>query len=154
MVTLPLNATDDAILATLNVWLAHLARDEYQQAFDFTYHPAGDDSTPDRLREQIAFYGDQFNEVVRLPVVTDAKPEHCVVRPNPKSRPAQRPSGGRLLGSYESLVTALNEADPNVLGEASLQLPFGGKWSDVFATFAMINRDGRLGFALKSIYIH
>ena len=154
MVTLPLNATDDAILTALHGWLIHLTRNEYQQAFAFTHHLDGDDSTPERLREQIAFYGDQFNEAVRLPVAGDAKPEHGVMRPNPKAQPAKRLSGGRLLGSYEGLVTAQSEADPSFLGEASLQLPFGGKWSDVFATFVMINHEGRLVFTLKSIYIH
>lgn len=154
MVTLPLNATDDAILAALSRWLNHLARNEYQQAFDFTYHPEGDDSTPEGLREQIGFYGDQLTQAVRLPEAADAKPEHGVMRPNPKAPPATRLSGGQLLGSYESLVTAQSNADPSFLGEATLQLPFGGKWSDVFATFEMINREGRLAFLLKSIYIH
>ena len=55
MVTLPLDATDRAILTTLNVWLNHLAHDDYQQAFDFAYHPECDDSTPEALREQVAF---------------------------------------------------------------------------------------------------
>ena len=154
MVTLPLDATDRAILTTLNVWLNHLAHDDYQQAFDFAYHPECDDSTPEALREQVAFYGDQFNEVLRVPHATDVKPEHCVMRPNPQAQPAKRLSGGRLVGSYESLVAAHGGADPSFLGEASLQLPFGGEWSDVFATFAMINRDGRLVFELTSIYAH
>lgn len=70
------------------------------------------------------------------------------------SPPPPPPPAGRLLGSYESLVTAQSEADPSFLGEASVQLPFGGEWSDVFATFVMINREGRLVFTLKSIYIH
>lgn len=153
MVSLPLNATDETILATLNRWLSHLTHNEYQEAFDFTYHPEGDDSTAEGLREQIVFYGDQFNQVLRVPEATDVKPEHGVMRVNPESQPAKRLSDGRLLGSYESLVSAQNEADPDFLGEASLQLPFDGKWSDVFATFAMIDRDGQMVFFMKSIYI-
>jgi hypothetical protein len=92
---------------------------------------------------------------VRVPEATaDVKPEHCVIRPNSGSQLATRLSGGRLIGSCEGLVTARSGADPCFLGEAPLQLPFGGKWSDVFATFVMIDCDGRLGFALKSIYAH
>jgi hypothetical protein len=154
MVSLPLDATDDAILTILNGWLHHVADNEFQEAFDFTYHPEGDDSTPQRLREQLAFYGDQLNEVLRVPEATDVRPEHDVMRPNPECPPAHQLSGGRLLGSYESLVTKRNQADPDYLGEASLQLPFGGKWSEVFATFAMYNHDERLVFFLKSIYVH
>jgi hypothetical protein len=154
MMTLSLAATENDILAALNIWLQYLAREEYQQAFEFSFHPDGDDSTPEKLREQILFYSDQFNEPVRAPQVSDVEPEHSVVRPNPKAQPAQQLSGGRLLGSYESLVTAQSNIDPTYLGEAVLQIPFGGKWSEVFATFVMINQKGRLVFFLKSVYIH
>jgi hypothetical protein len=155
MITLPLNATDEAIFATLYGWLNHLARGENQGAFDITYHPAGDASTPRVLQEQIAFYGEQFNEVLQLPPANlDTKPEHHVQRVVRNAPPAKRLSGGRLIGSYESLVSARSDRDPRFLGEASLQLPFGGKWSEVFATFEMINREGRLALVLKSIYVH
>lgn len=55
---LPLEATDEDILAAARGWLDLLAEERYQEAFDYLHHLPEEHLTPTRLAYMIQNYGD------------------------------------------------------------------------------------------------
>jgi hypothetical protein len=57
MRTLPDAISDEQLLAFLDEWAAHLEKEDYEAAFDYTDHVSETHWTPQRIREFIKFYG-------------------------------------------------------------------------------------------------
>lgn len=57
MKTLPLDATDDAILAAVREWVNLLAAERYQEAYDYLHPGSAPDWSPQLIQTLIHNYG-------------------------------------------------------------------------------------------------
>lgn len=152
MITLPLDSDDSAILSALYGWVDLIASERYGDAYDLLCHPDGDVHTPDILRERIDFFAEQLNETVTSPLLAgEPSSRHLIARPDLNLPELKSTSSSRRVGTITELVTDAHRQNPSYLGDVELSLPFGGRWSDLYAFFKMIKVEDRLAFFLSDI---
>jgi hypothetical protein len=129
--TLRLGSTDEDILAAVREWISLLAREEYVDAHQFTFHADNDYWTPESLKLIIQNYG---------------SPE-----PYPDGRTFRvtrvESATGDSYHQAEIRREALNR------GRVWYDLPLNGEWSDLTAIFALQAIDGKLVLILEDIHV-
>jgi hypothetical protein len=140
MIVLPIDATDDAILAAVREWVAALAAGDFVGAYAMTAHEPYYRWSPDLIRDVIAGYGlpepapDGIAHRV-TPIETaeeDVHPEHEVTRWNEP----RDVDNGRVA-----------------IGEVRFDLPLDGYWSDLTATFEIQQGASNIVLVLNEIHV-
>jgi len=132
MMTLPLDARDDDILAVVRAWAELLAEERYADALAFVDHR--EHWEPALLRTVIMSYG---------------SPAPCEGHDHRVTPLAL--AGGELKPRHEVDRCDSNAGDR--VGYVWFDLPLDGEWSDLTATFDIECREGRLVLVLDDVHV-
>lgn len=131
----PLTASDEYLLNGVKKWVDLLAEGRFAHAFNLTAHDSYHSWTPELIRSVIAGYG--------LPHVA-GEHEYRISR-------VTEANEGRTP-CWE--IDRWRDAEPNHrVGSISFRLPLDGEWSDLTATFEILQNDGRLVLVLNDIHV-
>lgn len=137
---LPKDASDEAILAFVDQWVALLEAEKYDEAFAFTKHWPS--ASVEWLRNAMVFYADDRAATL------DSK----YGAPNAKRGVTLH--GQATFKNQEKEVTRFQGNAHEIVGHVWYDLNFNGFVSDVTATFN-IHDDGQgLTVTLEDIYVH
>jgi len=141
-VRLPLDCSDEDILAFARRWTQRLAAEDYSGAWGMLLHRPGDvwAPTPDVLRSRIANYGSP-DPIPGEPV--------CVVTPIESAAG----SPWRRLPSLHREPAGNPHRPPDTRGRLDWQLPLNGEWSDLVASFDLVDARGELVFVLAALRV-
>lgn len=114
MKTLPLDATDEAILAAVREWVTLLAAERYQEAYDHLYPGSQPGRSPQMIQTLIQNYGS-----------LDPPPSGAVSHVTPLETAHGGPEPRHDVWRYD---------DPTS-GYVWFDMPVDGAWSDLTATF-------------------
>jgi hypothetical protein len=140
MTALPIDSSDDQILAVARAWAAALAEGNFERAYAITAHDPHYQWTPDRIGNVIAGNGlpltqggGRAHRVTSLATATGPlRPRHEVHRfPKPRSL----------------------DAGVAAIGEVWFDLPLDGAWSDLTATFELQRTAEHLLLVLNDIHV-
>lgn len=142
MVRLPLNCTDSDILAVAAEWTSRLVAEDYAGAWDMLLHRPGEvwAPTPDVLKARVVNYGSP-DPIPGEPV--------CVVTPI-ATAVGER---WRWLPSLDRTPDGDPHRGPAFRGRLDWQLPLNGEWSDLVASFDLIEHEGELVFVLAALRV-
>lgn len=141
MVRLPLDCPDADILAAAEEWTARLAAEDYAGAWDMLLHKVKEvwAPTPDALRTRIRDCGCE--------VATPGEPLRVT--------PVATATGTRWLRL--PALTRTQEGDTyrgaGFRGRLDWQLPLNGEWSDLIASFDLVEDGDELVFALAALRV-
>jgi hypothetical protein len=140
-VRLPLDCPDADILAVARRWTERLVAEDYVGAWDMLLHRPKEvwAPTPDVLRARIVNYGSP-DPIPGEPV--------CVVT----LIEAAAGSPWRWLPSLKRERSG-NPNRPDVRGRLEWQLPLNGAWSDLVASFDLVDAGGELAFVLAALRV-
>lgn len=131
----PISASDEHLLKGVITWVDLLAEGRFGDAFNLTAHDSHYAWTPDLIRSVIAGYG--------LP--------H---EPGEHEYRISRVSEVKESSTPRWEVDRWRDAEPNGrVGFITLCLPLDGEWSDLTATFEILQNDGRLVLVLDDIHV-
>ena len=141
MITLPKDASDDAVLNVVRRWLNELAKEDYSAAHSLTYHPAGDHWNADLLRRVIENYGS-----------VDSGPEEGVTfKVTPLE--GEHSDDSDVAGRLEIEWFRSRGSEDNPLGTITCDLPLNGEWSDVSAVFNVLSQPDGLALQLMDVRV-
>jgi len=141
-VRLPLDCSDEDILAFARRWTDRLAEEDYTGAFGMLHHaPAHPGQswvgTPAELRAWVVNGGSD------VPIPGESA---CRVTP-PGSAAGEVPRG------FLALHREAGERYPGCRGRLDWPLPLNGAWSDLKASFDLVERGGGLVFVLVALRV-
>lgn len=141
MKLLPLNANDHEILDIAKEWVAALAKEDYQTAFDLTGHDPYYRWTPALIKSVINGYGlpepRRDGKVFRITPIEEAKGE---ITPLHKVEYFEDPED-------------IEETGETAIGEVWFDLPLNGEWSDLTATFQIRRNKQNILLVLNDIHV-
>lgn len=122
-------------------WTGQLVHGNYDRAYDMLCHVPDYPgrscvSSPDDLRRLIANYG--------LPDPIPGEPEYKVTE-------IELATGDRWENDLD--LDPVTERYPGYVGRLDWWLPLNGEWSDLQASFDLINKDQRVTFVLVALRI-
>ena len=133
--TFPKTASDESLLIGVQKWVDLLGEERFLEAFKLTAHDSFYSWTPDLIRSVIAGYG--------LP--------H---EPGDHEHRVSKISGTKGGASSRWQVDRWHDAEPsNRIGLVSIDLPLDGEWSDLTATFEILQLDNHLVLVLNEIHV-
>lgn len=142
MVRLPIDCSDEDILAVARRWTERLAAEDYAGAWEMLMHRPGEVWAPtsEILRARIVHYGSPVpipgEPICVVTPITSATGQRWLRLPDliryPKGNP-HRPSGWR--------------------GRLDWELPLNGEWSDLVASFDLLDAGGELAFVLGALRV-
>lgn len=132
--TFPRTACDESFLTSVQKWVELLGEERFLDAFKLTAHDSYYSWTPDLIRSVIAGYGlphEPGDHEYRVSKISETK--------NGVSR-------------WE--VERWHDAEPsNRIGLVSINLPLDGEWSDLTATFEILQDNNYLILVLNEIHV-
>ena len=139
---LPLDCPDAAILTAARRWTERLVAQDYVGAWEMLQHRPGEvwAPTPDRLRARLVNYGS--------PDPIPGEPT-CVVTPIESA--AGEP--WRTLPRLTRAPAGQPHRPPNYRGRLDWPLPLNGRWSDLVASFDLVDDGGELAFLLAGLRV-
>ena len=145
MVRLPLDCPDANILAVAEEWTNCLAAGDYAGACEMLLHnPAYPGRSwvadPNALRAWVVNYGS--------PEPVPGEPV-CLVTPTATATGAR----WRWLPSLNRAPEGNPHLYPAFRGRLDWQLPLNGEWSDLVASFDLVEHDGALVFVLAALRV-
>lgn len=126
---LPLDASDDEVIAFVDRWSALLEAEDYAAAYAMTGHDSAMKWTPELVREAIKAYGEA---VPTQKVTLHGQPTDITQRKN---------------------VTRWETNHTGTVGEIWYDLNIDGFVSDLTATFYLVPRDDGLELELNDIHV-
>jgi nucleoside-diphosphate-sugar epimerase len=144
MVTLPLDCSDDDILDFARRWTDRLVAEDYSGAFDMLLHVKTSPGkswvdSPERIRSWIVNYYRGFDGTI------EGEPDGRVT-------PIESATG-KPWRYLPSLNRSTRERYPGRRGRLDWELPLNGEWSDLVASFDLVEHDGELAFVLVSLRV-
>jgi hypothetical protein len=142
MEPLPLDSSDEEIFAFARQWTNRLAAEDYAGAFGMLRHVApypGKSwvATPEAVRAWVVNYGSDE------PI--PGEPECRVTAPD---------AAGDMPVEFLSLIREdPGRRYPGCRGRLDWPLPLDGEWSDLVASFDLVEADGGLAFALVALRV-
>jgi hypothetical protein len=142
MVRLPLDCPDPDILAVARRWTDRLAVEGYAGAWDMLLHRPGDSWAPDP-------------EMLRARVVNYGSPDPIPGEPSCVVTPIETAAGEpwRWLPSLTRSPAGSPHRPPDYRGRLDWQLPLNGEWSDLVASFDLVEEGGELAFVLAALRV-
>lgn len=147
MLFLPKHATDEEILDVVRQWVNTLANKDYDAAFAMTYHGPDEHWTPQLMQEVIEDYGSRVSPDSSVWSITPWETATIDVQ-SPEPDWDVQPSHDVHWSDEPNM-----DLDPPLLGYVWFDLPVGGKWSDLTATFYILEIDDRLALELNDIHV-
>lgn len=141
MVELNVPATKADIENAIFVWLDLWAEQKYHEAFNFTLHDPYYGWSPASLEEVINGYGLPYEDTVNKCVVTN--------------RISSFDDGSKHYKEITFFETPGKHPDGKllVIGEALYDLPIDGNWSDLTASFKIIQSASFIKLELNEIHV-
>lgn len=135
MLQFPINAADIDILNAVDQWVNALADENYEAAYEMTYHPSSDHWTPELMKTAITNYGS--------------------IDPFPDGRtyqvtPIETAKGDRV--PYRDVIWWKLERFP-YRGDIHFDLPLNGEWSDLSAIFHIQQIGNSLVLELHDLHV-
>jgi hypothetical protein len=143
MERLPLNCSDADVLAFARRWTEQLVHENYAAAFEMLHHvPAHPGKSwvnnPEALRAWIVNYGSD-----------EAIPDEPECRVTPiESATGEQPRDYLSLDRDNP-----TRRYPGYVGRLDWPLPLNGEWSDLKASFDLVEHDGALVFVLVALRV-
>jgi hypothetical protein len=134
MEVLPRDASDEALVAAVRRWVAHLAADDFDAAVGFLCQDGRGDrmaASATGLRAWLARYG-------TTPPLREGPP---------RVTPAETAGG-----PFEPLEEVFR-ADDGTVTSVDFSMPINGEWSDLVAFFDVVPVPGGLALALRDMYV-
>ncbi len=135
VLTFPQTASDAKLLDGVKMWVDMLAEERFSEAYQLTAHDSYHAWTPDLIRSVVAGYGSPHKpgeHEYRISKVSDTR-------------------GG---SSPRWVVDRWKDAEPrHRVGFVSFDLPVDGEWSDLTATFEIVERHDQLVLVLQDIHV-
>jgi hypothetical protein len=141
MVRLPLDCPDAAILAAAEEWTDRLAAEDFAGAWEMLLHRAGEvwAPTPAALKARIRQCGCEVpipGESLRVTPTATAAGERW-----------------RRLPALSRTADGDTYRGPAIRGRLDWQLPLNGEWSDLVASFDLLEHDDVLVFVLAALRV-
>jgi len=146
---------DEELLRAVGEWLALLAEERYQDAYDFLYHPempvlAVNDLSADDIRNVVTTYGwgePHPDGPFKVTPVETALPHEFP--PHQDVHRSEQP----LEGAWDATLVQYGgtPSGANWVGMLLFDVPLNGTWSDLTAIFKIVLYDGATVLALENI---
>jgi hypothetical protein len=141
MVRLSLDCSDEDILAVAEKWTNRLVAEDYDGAWAMLLHRPAEvwAPTPDALAARIRNCGCEAptpSEALRVTPTATATGERW-----------------RRLPALSRTADGDTYRGPAIRGRLDWQLPLNGEWSDLVASFDLLEHDGELVFALAALRV-
>lgn len=141
MVRLPLDCSDAEILAVAGEWTNRLVAEDFAGAWEMLLHRPGEvwAPTPDALKTRIRQCGCESptpSEALRVTPTATATGERW-----------------RRLPALSRTADGDTYRGPAIRGRLDWQLPLNGAWSDLVASFDLLEHDDALVFALAALRV-
>ena len=133
MKMLSVDASDLEIIQYVECWIAMLAMEDYESAYDFVKHDPYYCWSPKLIEEVINGYG--------LP------------EPHPSGKVFKVTPIDTATGSPPANDVERDVYEDNRIGYVLYDIPLNGEWSDLSATFRLENSNSQLDVILEEIHV-
>lgn len=136
--------THAAVEKVVYYWMELLAQEKYEQAFNLTYHDPRNQWTPAMMESVINGYGMLY------------EPGEEVFKVTPYNEAAFHPGDvnrDQDLTLFEKPQIKAHLPNMKILGYLWYGLPLNGKWSDLTATFNLLQGEGFWALELDEIHV-
>lgn len=132
---IPNNSSEQEILKFVEEWVTLLAQGKYKEAYEFTAQDPYYQWTPESIEKIIAGYG-----------LYELMPNGVIYRvTDPKTCSGK--AGYRMIDGY------MKRQKGEMVREVWYSLPLNGFWSDLTATFRIINDGSDIYLELNDIHV-